>query len=86
MKVDRPLANHYLSSTASLKELPTFPFISFIIEPENFDEEVKSLVTACRIFYKPFTASFIFWTANLFYFVFRLQDFSSQDWKQLLST
>ena len=28
-KVDRVFANHYLSSTASLKELPTFPFISF---------------------------------------------------------
>ena len=31
MKVDRVFANHYLSSTASLKELPTFPFISFMI-------------------------------------------------------
>ena len=29
MKVDRVFANHYLCSTASLKELPTFPFISF---------------------------------------------------------
>ena len=27
MKVDRVLANHYLSSTASLWDLPTFPFI-----------------------------------------------------------
>ena len=30
-KVDRVFANHYLSSTASLKELPTFPSLAVVI-------------------------------------------------------